>query len=265
MLKKRIIPKLLLTKKVIGKEEVNILVTTKSFESRVSIGDPLSQAKIYEANLADELLILAIDTIPLDQNKNLLFLIEKMSEQIFMPLCVGGGVSTLNHFEDLLNVGADKISVNSILLENPEFVKQAADNFGSQCVVASIDYKSIDGKPFVFNHREKKLTSLGLLEFALLLVDYGVGEMHICNVENDGASIGLDLPTAALINKNLDIPIIVSGGIGNAQDFVEGFTQTDCSAIAAGTYFASQDQTPMQARSHISNANIPIRMGRKNT
>ena len=82
------------------------------------------------------------------------FLIEKMSEQIFMPLCVGGGVSTLNHFEDLLNVGADKISVNSILLENPEFVKQAADNFGSQCVVASIDYKSIDGKPFVFNHRE---------------------------------------------------------------------------------------------------------------
>jgi imidazole glycerol-phosphate synthase subunit HisF len=262
MLKKRLIPKLLLTKRNIGGIDMDILVTTKNYESRISIGDPLSQAKIYEANLADELLILAIDSIPLDENPALLTLIERMSEQLFMPLCVGGGVSTLKHFEELLNAGADKISVNSILLDNPGFVKKASQDFGSQCVVASIDYRVMDGKNLVFNHRKKIVTELDLFEFTSLLVDYGVGELHICNIDKDGSSIGIDLDIAAAINNSIDIPIIVSGGIGTAQDFVEGFTQTDCSAIAAGTYFTSQDQNPMQARSHISNANIPIRMGR---
>jgi imidazole glycerol-phosphate synthase subunit HisF len=261
MLKKRLIPKLLLTKRNISGIDMDILVTTKNYESRISIGDPLSQAKIYEANLADELLILAIDSIPLDENSTLLALIEKMSEELFMPLCVGGGVSTLKHFEELLNAGADKISVNSILMENPQFVKQASRDFGSQCVVASLDYRVIDNKTLVFNHREKTLTNLDLFEFTALLVDYGIGELHICNIDKDGASIGIDLDTARTINNSIDIPIIVSGGIGTAQDFVEGFIQTDCSAIAAGTYFTSQDQNPIQARSHISNAKIPIRMG----
>ena len=119
----------------------------------------------------------------------------------------------------------------------------------------------IDNKTLVFNHREKTLTNLDLFEFTALLVDYGIGELHICNIDKDGASIGIDLDTARTINNSIDIPIIVSGGIGTAQDFVEGFIQTDCSAIAAGTYFTSQDQNPIQARSHISNAKIPIRMG----
>ncbi len=260
MLKKRLIPKLLITKKEIGGEEIDVLVITRNFSSRKSIGDPLSQAKIYEANLADELIILAIDSIPLDENRNLLNLIKKMSEQIFMPLCVGGGVSSLHHFEDLLNSGADKVSINSILLEKPQFAKNAAKNFGSQCVVASIDYKFINGQPLVFNNLEKKVTSFNLFEYIELLVNNNVGEIHICNIDNDGTAIGVDVPTAALINKTLDIPLIVSGGIGTAQDFVECFVQTDCSGISSGTYFSSQDQTPMQARSHISNANIAIRM-----
>lgn len=262
MLKKRLIPKLLLTKKKIGNEEINILVTTKNYDTRMSIGDPLSQAKIYEANLADELIILGIDSLPLDKNLDFINLIKKMSEQIFMPLCVGGGVSSLTHFENLLNVGADKVSINSILLEKPEFAGEAAKNFGSQCVVASIDYKLVDEKPYVYNHKTKQLTEIDLFNFISMLVDIGVGEMHICNVENDGASIGVDIITAAIVNKQIDIPLIVSGGIGTAQDFVECFIQTNCSAVGAGTYFSSQDQNPMQTRSHISNAKIPIRMGR---
>lgn len=265
MLKKRLIPKLLLTKRKIGNDEIDILVTTRNYDSRTSIGDPLSQAKIYEANLADELIILGIDSIPLDENSELIHLIKRMSEQIFMPLCVGGGVSNLSHFEDLLNAGADKISINSILLERPEFVKEAAMNFGSQCVVASIDYKLVDKIPFVYDHKNKKLTDKELIKFSSMLVDIGVGEMHICNVDNDGTSIGIDTFTGSVINNELDVPLILSGGIGNAQDFVECFVQTNCSAIGAGTYFSSQDQNPMQARSHICNAKIPIRMGRKSS
>lgn len=263
MLKKRLIPKLLLTKKKIGNDEIDILVTTRNYNSRTSIGDPLSQAKIYEANLADELIILGIDSIPLDENAELIHLIKRMSEQIFMPLCVGGGVSNLSHFENLLNAGADKISINSVLIERPEFAKEAAKNFGSQCVMASVDYKLVDKIPFIYDHKRKQLTDIELFNYAPMLVDIGVGEMHICNVDNDGTSIGIDIITGSIMNNELNIPLILSGGIGTAQDFVECFVQTNCSAIGAGTYFSSQDQNPMQARSHICNAKIPIRMGRK--
>ncbi len=261
MLKKRLIPKLLLTKKMIGSEEIDILVTTINYKKRISIGDPLSQAKIYEANLADELIITAIDCKSLGDNDSIFQLLKRMSEEIFMPICVGGGVRRLQDIENLLKAGADKVSINSKLLNDKNFATDASKCFGSQCVVASIDYGVKDSNCYVFDHNHSRLTSTCLFEFIKEITDSGVGEIHLCNIDKDGTSLGLDVKTSKKINDNLDIPLIISGGVGTAQDFIEGFNFADVSAIASGTYFCSKDQNPMQARSHIANAKIPIRMG----
>ena len=133
--------------------------------------------------------------------------------------------------------------------------------FGSQCIVASLDYGIKNSNSYVYDHNQSKLTSICLYDFTREIINSGAGEIHLCSIDKDGTSLGLDVKTAKKINDDLDIPLIISGGVGTAQDFVEGFNFTDASAIASGTYFCSKDQNPMQARSQIANAKIPIRNG----
>lgn len=260
MLKKRVIPKLLVTEKSIGDEKFHILVTTKEFSKKISIGDPVSQAKIYEANFADELLVLCIDNKPLKENPGFVSLVKKLSKNVFMPLCIGGGVKNVDDFDLLLAAGSDKVSINSLLMKDQSIVKEASKNFGSQCVVASVDFIKVDNKYKVFDRNTLSISEFELIDFCKNLQDIGVGEIHICDMGRDGSSFGLDIKAFSKLADNLEIPLIISGGIGMAQDIVEGFISCKVDAIAIGTYFCLRDQNPMQTRAHVKNAGIPIRI-----
>ena len=260
MLKKRLIPKLLIETKKIGEEQIPILVTTKGYQKKIAVGDPVSQAKIYEANFADELIFTDISGKNLDENDIFLTLLDKLSQEIFMPICVGGGVSKLEHFEQLLHAGCDKVSINSSLLDDLGFVTNASKNFGAQCVVGSVDFCTVNNNPVIYNWKLGAPTEIHLNDFCKKLEDSGAGELHLCDVQRDGFGNGLNYKVCSEISETLEIPIIISGGVGTADDFVEGFQLGGADAVAAGTYFCLRDQSPIQARSHVKTAGIPIRI-----
>ena len=260
MAKKRIIPKLqLFPSKFI--ESKMAIVTTRQFENIVEIGDPVSQAKIYEAQLADELLVVDLSSSKFECKIEVkLDIISSISAEVFLPLTVGGGIRTLYDIEKLLSHGADKISINSQALESPEFISEAANKFGSQCVVVNIDYKMNNNEElFVYGKGGKKEYEISPIDWAIKVQELGAGEIHLTAIENDGKRLGLDLSVAKNISEFITIPLILSGGCGKASHFIDGFKIGGADAIAAGTFFCYRDQNPMQARGHILNAGIKIR------
>jgi cyclase len=183
-----------------------------------------------------------------------------VSEEIFMPLTVGGGVCSLDDFRLLLNNGADKISINSAAISNPNFIKIAAEKFGSQCVVVSIDFKKDEnGEYFVYTNCGKKKTSYHPVEWALLAQKHGAGELLLTSISHDGMKKGLDLNIIKEVSSTVSIPVIASGGCGLSKDFSDGFITGKASAVAAGSFFAHRDQNFMQTRSHIYNSGVNIR------
>ena len=262
MLKKRIIPKLLIKNKAYGKLVRPILVVTRNYKQVFEVGDPVSQAKIYEAQLADELVILNIDRQPISEDLQLLEVIEKLASETFMPLTVGGGVGKLEDFALLLERGADKVSINSAAVLNPELITKAADRFGMQCVVVSIDFRYDDEqeKNLVYTHGASLNSALDVVDWSKRAVDAGAGEILLTDVDRDGAGEGLNLVVARDVADAVDVPVTLSGGCGTAQHFVEGFQEGCAEGIAAGTFFCFRDQNPMQARAHVRNAGIPIRV-----
>ncbi len=261
MLKKRIIPKLLIKNKAYGKIVRPILVVTRNYEQVFEVGDPVSQAKIYEAQLADELIVLNMDGQPIAEDLPLLGVIEKLASETFMPLTVGGGVGRLEDFGLLLERGADKVSINSAAVFNPNLITQAAERFGVQCVVVSIDfrYNTLQGENSVFTHGASQPTKLNVIDWAKRVVDAGAGEILLTDADRDGHGEGLNLALGRALADAIDVPVILSGGCGSAQHFVEGFQEGCVEGVAAGTYFCFRDQNPMQARAHIRNAGIPVR------
>lgn len=260
MLKKRLIPKLQLKTANYGTLKRMVLVTTEKFGSFIEVGDPVSQAKIYQAQAADELIFLNIR--PLDEERELfLKIIRKVSEEVFMPVTVGGGVRTIEEFRILLASGADKISVNSAAVETPSLIDQASRLFGAQCVVLSIDYKKdAHGNYSVWSRGGTLDTGLDPVEWAKEGFKRGAGEILITSIDRDGSKSGLDLEMTSRISQSVPVPVISSGGCGLASHFTEGFLEGKADAISAGTYFCFKDQNPMQTRAHIKNAGIPIRL-----
>jgi cyclase len=235
-----------------------VLVTTVNYDKIINAGDPVSQAKIYEAQSADELIFLNINPSP--ENKNLVLnIIRKVSEEIFMPITIGGGVNTVEDFRDLLSNGADKVSVNTAAVQKPELITAASDKYGAQCVVASIDYKKVDGKNKVFINGGKTPTDLNPLDWAVECERLGAGEILITCIDNDGTQSGMDTAILKELCNRVKIPVIASGGCGLASHFIDGFN-AGADAVSAGTFFCFKDQSPIQTRSHISNAGIPIRL-----
>lgn len=262
MLKKRIIPKLLIRHRQMGPIVRPVLVTTRQFDETVDVGDAVSQAKIYEAQLADELIVLNIDNTAVGDDGVMLALIERLASETFMPLAVGGGVRKLDDFGILLERGADKVSINSAAIDSPELIDMAAARYGSQCVVVSIDYRfdaNLGTRVYKSGGRVK--TDWNLLDWALEATVRGAGELHLVNVERDGTGIGLDLQNAADVIGAVNIPVILSGGCGLAAHFTDGFATAGAEGVAAGTFFALRDQNPIQTRAHIMNAGVPIRAG----
>ncbi|MFZ4722814.1 MAG: imidazole glycerol phosphate synthase subunit HisF [Phycisphaerales bacterium] len=261
MLKKRLIPKLLLRSQASGDSRRHTLVTTRGFAPAKVVGNPVSQAKIYEAQLADELAVLRIDPGPISEDLRLLDTIERLATETFMPLTVGGGVVFADDFQLLLSRGADKVAVNSAAIRNPSLISEAAGRFGAQCVVISIDFRDSGGRTEVCIDRGRTPTGRDPVEWAREAVRRGAGEILLCDIDRDGSGAGLNLDVGSRITEAVDVPVILSGGCGRAEHLVEGFLQAGADAVAAGTYFCLRDQNPLQARSHVANAGVPIRMG----
>jgi cyclase len=237
-----------------------VLVTTVNFREVLEIGDPVSQAKIYQAQFADELVFLDLDASS-ENRKTVVGVIRKAAQEIFMPITVGGGVKSVDDFRELLSNGADKVSVNTACVEDPHLIDKASEVFGSQCVVLSIDFrKDKDGEYRVWTHGGKIKTSLDPLEWAVEGERRGAGEILLTSIDRDGTRQGLDLEMTRRVVERVAVPVITSGGCGLASHFVEGFLAGKADAVSAGTYFCFKDENPMQTRSRIRNAGIPIRL-----
>lgn len=261
MVKKRLIPKLLIKHQEIGGKSRPVLVTTRSFQEVIRVGDPVSQAKIYEAQLADELIVLNIDSTPFGQDAMMLGLVERLANEIFMPMTVGGGVRTVDDFGRLLERGADKVSVNAEALNSPELITKAAQRYGAQSVVVSIDFRmDSSGQAFVAKDHAKTMTSRQVIDWAHEVVSRGAGELLLCDADRDGTGHGLNWEIGRSVASGVAVPVILSGGCGLADHFVRGFLDGMAEGVAAGTFFCFRDQNPMQTRAHIRNAGVPIRM-----
>ena len=260
MQKRRLIPKLQMMMGSFGKTPKMVLVTTINFDRIIEIGDPVSQAKIYEAQAADELIFVDIRASSESRNTTI-DVVRRAAEQIFMPFTVGGGVKSLEDFRILLASGADKVSINTSAVENPDLINSASKVFGAQCVVLSIDYRrGKDGMNKVFIRGGKEETALDPVEWAVEGERRGAGEILLTSIDNDGTRKGLDNEISSKISGILSIPVINSGGCGLASHFVDGFINGGASAVSAGTYFCFKDENPMQTRAQIKNAGIPIRV-----
>jgi cyclase len=257
MLKRRLIPKLQMKSSRFAGQMT--LVTTVQFDKVMEVGDPVSQAKIYQAQAADELVFLDLDATH-EGRKPKAEVIRRAAEEIFMPITIGGGVRSIEDFRLLLENGADKVSINTSAVEMPTLITEAANRFGAQCVVVSIDFKEHDGAALVFTHGGKQATSYNPVEWAQQAVELGAGEILLTSIDRDGTRKGLDIATTRRVAEAVSVPVIAAGGCGVAMDFVNGFLEGRADAVSAGTFFCFQDQNPMQTRAHISNAGIPIRL-----
>jgi len=230
-----------------------------NFEGLRDAGDPVEQAIIYDKAGADELCFLDI-TASHENRGTLLDVVHRTAEVCFMPLTVGGGVRTLEDIRSLLLAGADKVSINTAAVSRPEFVKEAAEKFGSQCIVAAIDAKSVgNGKYEIFTHGGRKATGIDAVVHAQKLVGYGAGEILLTSMDRDGVKSGYDLALTRAVSDAVQVPVIASGGVGKVQDLVDGVTQGHASAVLAASIFHFGEVSIAQAKAALRAANIPVR------
>jgi cyclase len=230
-----------------------------NFEGLRDAGDPVEQAILYDKAGADELCFLDI-TASHENRGTLLDVVHRTAEVCFMPLTVGGGVRTLEDIRALLLAGADKVSINTAAVTRPEFVKEAAEKFGSQCIVAAIDAKMADsGRYEIFTHGGRQPTGIDAVEHARKLVGFGAGEILLTSMDRDGVKSGYDLALTRAVADAVEVPVSASGGVGNVQDLVDGVTKGHASAVLAASIFHFGDVSIAQAKAALAAANIPVR------
>jgi len=252
MLKKRLIPVLLLKE---GR-----MVKTKQFDSLREVGFPISAAKIYDAQGADELIFLDIMAAA-EKRNTMIDIIEEVAEQCFMPFTAGGGVRSVEDIRTLLKAGADKVSINTAAVTDPSFIAKAAKIFGDQCIIVSIDAKKQGSKYEVFTHGGKKATGLNPVEFAKISESNNAGEILITSIDKEGEMKGYDLELTKAVSDAVNIPVIANGGAGTLQDLVDGINKGNASAVAAASIFHFTDQSPIKARAYMKEAGLPVRWG----
>ena len=223
-------------------------------------GDPVDAAIAYDAAGADELCFL--DITATHENRDTMYdVVTRTAEHCYIPLTVGGGVRTVADVRALLLAGADKVSFNSAAVANPEVVTQAADQFGSQCIVVAIDAKTVSpGKWEIFTHGGRKPTGIDAVEFAIKMAGNGAGEILLTSMDRDGTRAGFNLPLTRAISDAVPVPVIASGGVGTLDHLVEGVTQGRASAVLAASIFHFGDFTIGQAKNHMAAAGIPMRL-----
>jgi cyclase len=251
LLKIRIIPTLLW--KDFG------LVKGLSFNSNRRIGSVLPAIKIYNKREVDELILLDINAT-LDNREPDYESISEFSKECFMPLTVGGGIKNVDHIKKILRAGADKVSLNSFLYQNPNLIKEASDRFGSQCIVVSIDViKNSRGSYECHSHAGGIPTGIEVVEWAKKVEILGAGEILISSVKKDGSMEGYDLELIKKVTEAVNIPVIASGGAGNYSHLLEVINETGVSAVAAASMFHFTEQTPKEAKKHLQSNGILVR------
>jgi len=222
-------------------------------------GDPVEQAKTYEKQGADELTFLDINAT--HENRGILYdVISSVAEQCFMPLTVGGGVRNLEDIRQLLLAGADKVSINSAAVARPEFVREAAEKFGNQCIVVAIDTKWNGDTAEIFTHGGRKPTGIKTLEWAKKMQTYGAGEILLTSMDRDGTKQGFDNKITRAVVDVVTIPVVASGGVGAPKDFVDGVQKGGASALLAASIFHFGEYTIEEVKKYMANAGIPVRL-----
>ena len=222
-------------------------------------GDPVEIARSYNEQGADELTFL--DITASSDNRGLLFdIIEKVANQIFIPLTVGGGVRNCDDIRNLLNVGADKVGINTSAILNPNFVSESSSRFGSQAIVVAIDAKKIDDHYEVFTHGGRNATGINAIEWAKKMADFGAGELLITSMDRDGTKKGFDNNLMKSISDAVDIPIIASGGAGSLRHLVDGIKEGEADAVLAASIFHYGEYSIKEAKKYIHEHGIEMRL-----
>jgi len=227
-------------------------------------GDPVDVARRYDEQGADEITFLDI-TATHEGRETMVHTVEQMASQVFIPLTVGGGIRTCEDIRTMLNAGADKVSINSAAVANPDFVREAAERFGSQCIVVAIDAKKVSqpGEPDrweIFTHGGRKPTGIDAVEWAKKMVDYGAGEILLTSMDQDGVKSGYDLGVTRAISEAVPVPVIASGGVGNLDHLVEGCIQGKADAVLAASIFHFNEYSIPQAKEYMRQHGIEVRL-----
>lgn len=227
-------------------------------------GDPVEIARRYDEEGADELTFLDI-TASSDQRETMVHVVEQVAGEVFIPLTVGGGIREIADIRRMLNAGADKVGINTAAVFNPEFVKQAAERFGSQCIVVAIDAKQVSaaGQPLrweIFTHGGRKPTGIDAIEWAQQMVAFGAGEILLTSMDRDGTRDGFDIALTRAVSDAVDVPVIASGGVGNLDHLAEGIIAGGADAVLAASIFHFAEYTVGEAKRHMAKRGIEVRL-----
>ena len=251
MLAKRIIP-------CLDVNQGRVVKGVKFLELR-DAGDPVEIARQYDKEGADELCFLDI-TASHQQRRIILDVVSRTAEEVFMPLTVGGGINSLEDIRNLLHAGADKVSINTGAVNRPEFVREAAEVFGSQCIVVAIDAKRVDDHWEVFTHGGRKPTGIDAGEWSERMEKFGAGEILLTSMDRDGTKAGYDLSLTRAISDRLSIPVIASGGVGNLDHIYQGFAEGNASAALAASIFHYREYSVEECKKYLRSRGIPVRL-----
>lgn len=255
----------MLAKRVIPCLDVHAgrVVKGTNFVQLRDAGDPVEIAARYELEGADELVFLDI-TASHEQRSIMIDVVRRTADQVFMPLTVGGGIRTIDDIRDLLQAGCDKVSLNSIACKNPDFIRQASERFGAQCIVVNMDPRRVikDGKEFweVFIHGGRTPTGIEVVEWAQRVEELGAGEIVVTSMDRDGTKDGYDLPITKAVSKAVSIPVVASGGAGDPQHMVEAILMAQADAVLAASIFHFGQYTIAQTKNLMAQNGIPVRL-----
>ena len=227
-------------------------------------GNPVEVARRYNEEGADEITFLDI-TASSDDRETIVHVVEQVASEVFIPLTVGGGIRKVEDVRRMLNAGADKVAINTAAVFNPEFVQQATDKFGSQCIVVAIDAKKVSagGEPMrweIFTHGGRKPTGIDAIEWAKKMADYGAGEILLTSMDRDGTKIGFDNDLNRAVSEAVSVPLIASGGVGNLQHLVDGVKQGAADAVLAASIFHFAEYSVGQAKQFMADQGVEVRL-----
>ena len=235
------------------------VVKGKSFINLIDAGDPSELSKHYNAEGADELVFLDI-TASHEQRKAIIDVVEKVSSEVFIPLTVGGGIRNLDNISELLLAGADKVSINTSAIENPEFIKKSSSKFGSQCIVVAIDAKKTNESWNVYTYGGRKDTGINAIEWAKKADEYGAGEILLTSMDMDGNKEGYDLDLLNIVSNEVNIPVIASGGAGSMEHIHDALVKGNSDAVLAASIFHFEELTIQQVKKFLYSKGVSVRL-----
>ena len=230
-----------------------------NFVDLIDAGDPVEQAKHYSENGAEEICFLDISA-SVETRDTMVDVVRKTANEVFIPLTVGGGISSIENIQSLLKAGADKVSINSAAINNPDIVKKSSEYFGNQCIVVAVDAKKINNDWYVYSHGGTKKTEYFALEWIDKVQNLGAGEILLTSMDKDGTKSGFDIDLLKKVSEFIEIPVIASGGVGNLNHFYEGVNDGKANALLAASVFHFNEISIKEVKNYLSRKNIQVRL-----